>query len=77
MTELGKNRCTPMGDVTESLRDVAGDTIDDRQFHYTHNVLVVASDNWKLDEQRQFSFSGFFRNYALEFRRRFRSGRCY
>jgi hypothetical protein len=35
---------------------------------------VVASDNWKLDEQRQFSFSGFFRNYALTLRSDFGDG---
>jgi hypothetical protein len=53
---------------------VAGDTIDSRQLDYTHNALVVASDNWKLDEQRQFSFSGFFRNYALTLRSDFGDG---
>ena len=47
---------------------VPGDTIDPRQLDYTHNFLAVASDNWKLDEQRQFSFSGFFRNYGLTLR---------
>ncbi len=53
---------------------VPGDTIDNRQLDYTHNALVVASDNWKLDEQRQFSFSGFFRNYALTLRSNFGDG---
>jgi len=53
---------------------VSGDTIDNRQLDYTHNALVVASDNWKLDEQRQFSFSGFFRNYALTLRSNFGDG---
>ena len=53
---------------------VAGDTIDSRQLDYTHNGLVVASDNWKLDQQRQFSFSGFFRNYALTLRSNFGDG---
>jgi hypothetical protein len=41
---------------------------------YTHNALLVASDSWKLDEQRQFSFSGFFRNYALTLRSNFGDG---
>jgi Carboxypeptidase regulatory-like domain len=36
---------------------VPGDTVDSRQLDATHNVLLAASDNWKLDEQRQFSFS--------------------
>jgi len=44
---------------------VPSDTIDSRQLDYTHNALVIAADNWKLDEQRQLTFSGFFRNYAL------------
>ena len=53
---------------------VPGDTIDNRQLDYTHNALLVASDNWKLDEQRQFSFSGFFRNYSLTLRSNFGDG---
>ena len=53
---------------------VPGDTIDSRQLDYTHNALLVASDNWKLDEQRQFSFSGFFRNYSLTLRSNFGDG---
>lgn len=53
---------------------VPGDTIDNRQLDYTHNALLVANDNWKLDEQRQFSFSGFFRNYALTLRSNFGDG---
>src|SRR5271165_3360433 len=53
---------------------VPGDTIDNRQLDATHNALLVASDNWKLDEQRQFSFSGFFRNYALTLRSNFGDG---
>src|SRR5271165_238944 len=53
---------------------VPGDTVDSRQLEATHNVLLAASDNWKLDEQRQFSFSGFFRNYALTLRSNFGDG---
>jgi hypothetical protein len=53
---------------------VPGDTIDDRQLDRTHTFLVVATDNWKLSEQRQFSFSGFFRNYALTLRSNFGDG---
>ena len=53
---------------------VPGNTIDNRQLDYTHNALVIASDNWKLDEQRHFSFSGFFRNYALTLRSNFGDG---
>lgn len=53
---------------------VPGDTIDNRQLDRTHTVLVVATDKWKLSEQRQFSFSGFFRNYALTLRSNFGDG---
>ncbi len=53
---------------------VPGDTIDNRQLDYTHNFLGVISDNWKLTEQRQLFFSGFFRNYALTLRSNFGDG---
>jgi hypothetical protein len=53
---------------------VPDDTIDSRQLDRTHNFLVVATDNWKLSEQRQFSFSGFFRGYALTLRSNFGDG---
>ena len=44
---------------------VPGDTIDPWQLDRTHTFILVATDKWKLSEQRQVSFSGFFRNYAL------------
>ena len=53
---------------------VPGDTIDNRQLDRTHTALLVATDNWKLSEQRQLSFSGFFRNYALTLRSNFGDG---
>jgi hypothetical protein len=53
---------------------VPGDTIDDRQQDRTHTFILVASDNWKLSEQKQLSFSGFFRNYALQLRSNFGDG---
>jgi len=53
---------------------VPGDTIDNRQIDYTHNFLGLVTDNWKLSEQRQMSFSGFFRNYALTLRSNFGDG---
>ena len=53
---------------------VPNDTIDDRQLDRTHNFLAIATDNWKLSQQRQFSFSGFFRNYALTLRSDFGDG---
>jgi hypothetical protein len=53
---------------------VPGETIDNRQLDVTHTVLLVATDNWKLSEQRQLSFSGFYRNYALTLRSNFGDG---
>jgi hypothetical protein len=53
---------------------VSGDTIDDRQLDHTHTFLAAASDTWKLGQQRQFVFSGFFRNYALTLRSNFGNG---
>src|SRR5208283_4781702 len=53
---------------------VPGDTIDNRQSDTTHNLLLVATDNWKLSEESQFTFSGFFRNYALQLRSNFGDG---
>ena len=53
---------------------VPNDTIDNRQLDRTHNFLVVATDNWKLTQQRQLSLSGFFRNYALTLRSNFGAG---
>ncbi len=53
---------------------VPGDTIDNRQFDRTHNVLAAVTDTWKLSQQRQLVFSGFFRNYALTLRSNFGDG---
>ena len=53
---------------------VPDDTIDDRQLDRTHTFLLAATDNWKLSEQRQLSFSGFHRNYALTLRSNFGDG---
>ena len=53
---------------------VPGDTIDSRQLDRTHTALLVATDNWTISGQRHFSFSGFFRNYALTLRSNFGDG---
>ncbi len=37
-------------------------------------MVGVITDNWKLSEQKQLSFSGFFRNYALTLRSNFGDG---
>ncbi len=53
---------------------VADDTIDNRQLDNTHTFLGVITDSWKLSEQRQLSFSSFYRNYALTLRSNFGDG---
>ena len=53
---------------------VPGDTIDNRQRDITHTFLAIVTDNWKLSSQRQFSFSSFYRNYALQLRSNFGDG---
>lgn len=53
---------------------VLDDTIDSRQSDTTHNALLVASDNWKLSDQKQLGFSAFYRNYALQLRSNFGDG---
>jgi hypothetical protein len=53
---------------------VPGDTIDNRQLDRTHTFLLVATDNWKVTENTQLSFSSFFRNYALTLRSNFGCG---
>ena len=54
--------------------DVPNDTIDPRQLDRTHTAILVATDNWKLEERKQFSFSGFYRNYGLTLRSNFGDG---
>ncbi len=41
------------------------DTIDMRQKDQTHTALLAANDSWKLRENQDLSFSGFFRSYNL------------
>src|SRR5208282_3062630 len=82
--KLGNNELTLFGIGYYGFSDVPGlipisilvpgETIDNRQSDTTHNFLVVATDNWKWSEQKQFSFSGFLRNYTLELRSNFGDG---
>jgi hypothetical protein len=53
---------------------VPNDTVDDRQLDRTHTFLAVATDSWRLSEQKQASFSAFYRNYALTLRSNFGEG---
>jgi hypothetical protein len=46
-------------------------TVDRRQSDYTHTAIFIASDTWRLSDQRQLTFSGFFRTYSLQLRSNF------
>jgi hypothetical protein len=37
-------------------------------------VILAAADAWNLSEQKQFSFAGFFREYALDLQSDFGAG---
>lgn len=50
---------------------VPNDTVDNRQLDRTHNFLALATDTWSLSNSRQFTFSGFFREYGLVLRSNF------
>ncbi len=53
---------------------IPNDTIDNRQLDRTHNFILVVTDDWKLSDRRQWSFSDFFRNYGLTLRSNFGAG---
>jgi carboxypeptidase family protein len=82
--ELGRNELTLYGigyygfsyvpGLIPIEGNVPGDTIDNRQLDRTSNFLAAASDDWKLDERRQFTFAGFFRDYNLRLRSNFGDG---
>jgi hypothetical protein len=82
--KLGKHQLTLFGIGYKGLSYVPGlipinlsvpnDTIDNRQSDSTHNILLAASDDWKFNDKAQFSFSAFFRNYALQLRSNFGDG---
>ena len=50
---------------------VPNDTVDNRQLDRTQTSILVASDTWSLSEQKQLTFSGFFREYGLTLRSNF------
>jgi hypothetical protein len=50
---------------------VPDDTVDRRQQDYTHTTIFVASDTWRLNDQSQLTYSGFFRTYSLQLRSNF------
>ena len=50
---------------------VPDDTVDRRQLDRTHTSIFVASDTWRISDQKQLTFSGFFRTYSLKLRSNF------
>jgi hypothetical protein len=53
---------------------VADDTIDARQREETSNGAVILNDTWRLTDDRQVQFSGFYRYYTLDVRPNFGDG---
>ena len=50
---------------------VPDDTVDRRQLDRTHTSIFIASDSWRIDDQKQFTYSSFFRTYSLTLRSNF------
>jgi hypothetical protein len=50
---------------------VPDDTVDRRQQDRTHTTIFVASDAWRISDQQQLTYSGFFRTYSLQLRSNF------
>ncbi|MFZ0737895.1 MAG: TonB-dependent receptor [Candidatus Acidiferrales bacterium] len=50
---------------------VPDDTVDRRQQDRTHTSIFVASETWRITDQKQLTFSGFFRTYSLQLRSNF------
>lgn len=55
-------------------RPTPNDTIDPRQHEETSNGMAIFNDIWRLDDFRQFQFSGFYRYYTLDVRPNFGDG---
>lgn len=50
---------------------VPDDTVDRRQQDRTHTSIFIASETWRITDQKQLTFSGFFRTYSLQLRSNF------
>ena len=55
-------------------RPTPNDTIDPRQHEETSNGMVIFNDIWRINDFRQFQFSGFYRYYTLDVRPNFGDG---
>ncbi len=53
---------------------VPDDTIDNRQSDLTNTAIAVVTDTWQASATSQFTFGGFFREYALRLRSNFGPG---
>ncbi len=73
---LGSHQLTLFGIAYDGFSYVPGlipiavpvpdDTIDPFQLDHTNTIILAAADTWTLSEQKQVSFAGFFREYALD-----------
>lgn len=55
-------------------RPTPDDTIDPRQHEETSNGALIFNDIWRINDFRQFQFSGFYRYYTLDVRPNFGDG---
>lgn len=53
---------------------VPDDTIDPRQLEKANSGILAVNDTWRIDENRQMQFSGYFRTYGLDVRSNFGEG---
>lgn len=51
-----------------------GDTVDSRQLEKANSGLLAVNDTWRIDNDRQMQFSGYFRTYGLDVRSNFGEG---
>ena len=81
---LGRHQLTVFGIGYDGFSYVPGlipiavpvpdDTIDPFQLDHTNTVIMAAADVWNPSEQKQLSFAGFFREYALDLQSDFGAG---
>jgi len=50
------------------------DTVDPRQLEKANSGIFAINDTWRIDDNRQMQFSGYFRTYGLDVRSNFGEG---
>ena len=53
---------------------VPDDTVDRRQLEKANSGILAVNDTWRIDDNRQVQFSGYFRVYGLDVRSNFGEG---